>query len=55
MEKCAVCGMNLKPGEAAGTTDYQGRTYYFCSEECKEEFDSNPQRYATQTAGARKK
>jgi YHS domain-containing protein len=40
--------MNVNPREAAGTMDYQGRTYYFCSEECKEEFERNPQRYIGQ-------
>ena len=29
--------------KAAGLTlEYQGRTYYFCSETCKEQFAKNP-------------
>ena len=47
MEKCAVCGMNVNPTEAP-SSDYQGRTYYFCSDECKEQFDQDPQRYVGQ-------
>jgi YHS domain-containing protein len=40
--------MTVNPREAAATADYQARTYYFCSEECKEEFERNPQRYIAQ-------
>jgi len=25
---------------------YQGKTYHFCSEECKKEFVANPEKYA---------
>ena len=41
-----VCGMQVDPGDAAGQTDYQGRTYYFCSASCKDRFESDPQQYA---------
>ena len=27
-------------------TDYQGKTYYFCCEECKERFEEHPDQYA---------
>ena len=40
-----VCGMEVETTEAkaAGLTlEYQGRTYYFCSETCKEQFAKNP-------------
>ncbi|HKE01304.1 MAG TPA: YHS domain-containing protein [Planctomycetota bacterium] len=26
--------------------DYQGKTFYFCSEECREEFERHPEKYA---------
>jgi YHS domain-containing protein len=31
-------------------SQYAGREYHFCSEECKDTFDSEPQRYATSAA-----
>jgi len=46
MEKDVVCGMDVEPGQAAATTQYQGKTYYFCSKECKTRFDANPSQYA---------
>jgi YHS domain-containing protein len=40
-----VCKMEIDPKEAAGRSDYQGRTYYFCAASCKQQFDQNPERY----------
>ena len=37
-----VCGMQVDPAKAAGTSQYQGQTYYFCSKGCKTKFDANP-------------
>ncbi len=45
MEKDPVCGMEVNPKAAAGTSIYQGKTYYFCSVEDKQAFDKEPQRY----------
>ena len=45
MEKDPVCGMSIDPQRAAAVSEHQGRTYYFCSEECKQKFDRDPQRY----------
>jgi len=45
MEKDPVCGMRVDPKTAAGKSEYQGKTYYFCAAACKREFDSNPQQY----------
>jgi YHS domain-containing protein len=42
-----VCGMELTPDDAVAETDYGGETYYFCSDECRAEFDRDPERYAT--------
>jgi Cu+-exporting ATPase len=30
----------------AGKSEYQGKTFYFCSPRCKEQFDLDPQQYA---------
>jgi YHS domain-containing protein len=46
MEKDPVCGMEVDPKTASAKSDYQGRTYYFCSTEDKRTFDKEPQRYA---------
>lgn len=44
--KDVVCGMDVDPDTAAAKSDYQGVTYYFCAEGCKQEFDANPAKYA---------
>lgn len=41
-----ICGMQIDPAQAAGTSEYQGQTYYFCSAGCKRQFDKDPQQYA---------
>jgi YHS domain-containing protein len=43
--KDPVCGMDVDPAKAAGTSEYQGKTYYFCAKVCKTKFDANPQQY----------
>jgi P-type Cu+ transporter len=40
-----VCGMNVESATAAGQTEYQGQTYYFCSESCRKKFEADPQAY----------
>jgi Cu+-exporting ATPase len=45
MEKDVVCGMQVDPNKAAGTSQYQGKTYYFCAKACKAKFDANPAQY----------
>lgn len=46
LETDPICGMRVDPEEAAGTSQFQGRTYYFCSTNCKREFDRNPATHA---------
>jgi Cu+-exporting ATPase len=46
MERDVVCGMQVDPARAAGTSELNGRTYYFCSKTCKSKFDANPAAYA---------
>ena len=45
MEKDVVCGMQVDPATAAGTSNFNGKTYYFCSKGCKAKFDANPAQY----------
>jgi Cu+-exporting ATPase len=42
-----VCGMTADPENAAGKSEYQGTTYYFCSQRCKERFDKRPQQFVS--------
>jgi len=43
-----VCGMTVTKETAAGSYDYQGKTYYFCSKSCKDNFVKDPQKYLAQ-------
>ncbi len=45
MMKDPVCGMEVDPKTAAGSSVYQGQTYYFCAKGCKAAFDKDPARY----------
>ncbi len=49
MTKDPVCGMQIDPKEAAGTSKYNGETYYFCSEHCKKKFELDPAHFAGDT------
>lgn len=43
--KDLVCGMQVDPTKAAGSSEYPGQTYYFCSKGCKASFDAHPAQY----------
>ena len=45
MERDVVCGMQVDPAKAAGSSEYNGKTYYFCSNGCKAKFDANPSQF----------
>lgn len=47
MAKDPVCGMDVEESTAAGKSEYQGKTYYFCSSGCKRSFDQNPEKYTS--------
>ena len=40
-----VCGMEIEEEEAAASRTYKGKTYYFCSQACRDEFDEDPEGY----------
>ena len=44
-EKDPVCGMDVQVEGAQLTSEYQGKTYYFCGRGCKLDFDEDPERY----------
>jgi len=41
-----VCGMDVGERKAAGSSEYRGQTYYFCSTGCKAAFDKDPEKYS---------
>jgi len=45
MAKDLVCGMEVNKDEAAASSLYKRKKYYFCSPVCKTKFDENPEKY----------
>jgi len=45
MEIDPVCGMEVDPQTVAGTFQHQGKTYYFCSQGCLEDFKEDPESF----------
>src|SRR4051794_28146106 len=43
--KDPVCNMDVDPARAAGSSDYKGQTYYFCSPGCVKRFNADPEKY----------
>ena len=43
--KDVVCGMTIESESAAGKSEYNGETFYFCSLVCKQKFEADPQKY----------
>jgi Cu+-exporting ATPase len=43
--------MSVDPALSAHTSEYEGQTYYFCSERCKRQFDQDPALYVGQETG----
>ncbi|MBE2201368.1 MAG: heavy metal translocating P-type ATPase [Anaerolinea sp.] len=49
MIKDPVCGMEVNPETAAAKRDHMGQTFYFCSSQCADTFDTDPHKFAHQT------
>lgn len=49
MTKDPVCQMKVNEQSAAGSSRYEGTDYYFCSANCKAEFDQDPGRFVQKT------
>jgi hypothetical protein len=45
-----VCGMQVQTGNAPAHTSHAGRTYWFCSDRCRERFVANPERFTARGA-----
>lgn len=55
MMKDAVCGMNVSEQhstEKGLTSQVNGKTYYFCSKQCKKKFSQNPAQFTGAQAPA---
>ncbi|WP_306061056.1 YHS domain-containing protein [Natronococcus wangiae] len=40
-----VCGMQVTRNSVVASIEYDGETYYFCSEECYQRFNEQPKIY----------
>ena len=52
--KDLVCGMDVDPKDALAAgrkIDHNGKTYYFCSDDCKQKFAANPATYIKMEGG----
>ncbi len=48
---CQVSGKEIKKSEAKGSMEYEGKTYYFCCENCKDSFVKDPEKYINSEPG----
>jgi P-type Cu+ transporter len=46
MAKDPICDMEVDEQTSELKSQYGDQTYYFCSEECKEQFEARPEYYA---------
>ena len=49
-----VCGMRVDPKRAAARADFEGATYYFCSDACRERFEMSPDDYVARVTAVRR-
>ena len=45
-----VCGMTVDPNNAAGSYEYNGKTYYFCATHCLHRFQKDPESFLSPKA-----
>jgi YHS domain-containing protein len=45
--KDPVCGMEVSKSTAPATSEYRGKTYYFCAELCRDKFEKEPDKYVS--------
>lgn len=50
---CAVSGKEIMKSDATGSTEYKGKTYYFCCPDCEKKFKENPEKYTQKKADAK--
>ncbi|OWP57148.1 MAG: hypothetical protein B2I17_01860 [Thermoplasmatales archaeon B_DKE] len=50
LEKDVVCGMMVDT-KTAISEEHMGKKFYFCSNDCKKQFDADPHKYASESMG----
>jgi Cu+-exporting ATPase len=45
-----VCGIKVETKNNEFQTQFAGRKYYFCSDECRQEFEADPAEYVETAA-----
>lgn len=45
-----VCGMQIDSGEAEVESSYDGIVYYFCSVDCRDRFEENPDAFLEESS-----
>lgn len=50
MKTDPVCGMKVDENKSQYQSQYGGQEFNFCSQDCKNKFDQNPEEYATSAA-----
>lgn len=48
-----VCLMSVNPLQAAAMLEYEGKKYYFCSDNCRDKFQAQPSTYLAKAPGLR--
>ena len=46
-----VCKMEVEESQAAASSEYKGKKYYFCAVGCKKAFDQSPEKYLMEQKG----
>ena len=49
--KDPICGMTVSVADAKYTSDFDGRSFFFCCRGCKQAFDKQPEKYAPAIVG----
>jgi Cu+-exporting ATPase len=50
MKKDVVCGEQVDENTTTNRSDYNGKTFYFCSPACQTKFGQRPEAYANREA-----
>ncbi len=45
-----VCGMRVEENRSEFQTQFAGKKYFFCSEECRKEFEADPEEFMVAAA-----
>lgn len=47
-----VCKMKVDKDKTSYSSEYKGEKHYFCSENCKSQFDASPKNYVENTTNS---